>query len=228
MILDLGLIDYEECYTTQRETVARRKLGEIGDTLMLAEHNNVFTVGRTGGKGNLLANEVYLRQKGIKVLNIDRGGDITFHGPGQLVVYPIIELKEKWRDLHKYMRNLEDVVIKFLKRYSVRSRREPGRTGVWASGKKVASIGIGVSNWVTYHGLSININPDLEFFDMIYPCGLRGVKMASLKSLCREDISIEEAKDAILSDFDSVFNSGGIYFVPTYSSPLRPSGRNPE
>lgn len=214
MIFDLGLIDYEECYKAQRETVARRKLGEIGDTLILAEHNNVFTVGRTGCKANLLVDEAYLRQQGIKVLDVDRGGDITFHGPGQLVVYPVIKLKEKWRDLHKYMRNLEDVAIKFLKRYSVRSGRKPGRTGVWVSGRKVASIGIGVSNWVTYHGLSVNIKPDLEFFDMIYPCGLRDARVTSLSALCGKEISMEEAKDAILSDFDSVFNSGRIYFFP--------------
>jgi lipoate-protein ligase B len=215
MILDLGLIDYEECYKIQREMVARRKLGEVGDTLILAEHNNVFTIGRTGGKKNLLVDEAYLRQKGIRVLDVDRGGDITFHGPGQLVVYPIVELKEKWRDLHKYMRNLEDVVIRFLKRYSIHSGREPGRTGVWASGKKVASIGIGVSSWVTYHGMSVNIKPDLEFFDMIYPCGLRDVRMASLNSLSGKNISIEEAKNAILLDLDSVFNSGRVYFSPS-------------
>ncbi|MCX5678291.1 MAG: lipoyl(octanoyl) transferase LipB [Candidatus Omnitrophica bacterium] len=219
--MDLGLTDYEECYRTQREMVARRKLGEIGDTLILTEHSNVFTIGRTGGKENLLADAAYLRQKGIKVLDVDRGGDITFHGPGQLVVYPIIELKEKWRDLHKYMRNLEDVVIKFLKRYSVRSGREPGRTGVWASGKKVASIGIGVSNWVTYHGMSININPDLEFFNMIYPCGLKGIKIASLKSLCGKDITVGEAKNAVISDFDSVFNSGRIYFIPACTDEVK-------
>ena len=217
MILDLGLIDYEECYRTQRELVARRKLGEIDDTLILAEHNSVFTIGRTGTRESLLVDEEYLRQKGIKVLSVDRGGGITFHGPGQLVVYPIVGLKDGWRDLHKYMRNLEDVAIKFLKRYSVRSEREPGRTGVWVSGKKVASIGIGVSNWVTYHGLSVNIKPDLEFFDMIYPCGLRDVKMASLRCLSEQDVSMEEAKDAILLDFDNVFNSSRIYFIPTHT-----------
>lgn len=213
MILDLGLIDYEECYKIQRGMVALRKLGEIDDTLILSEHNSVFTVGRMGRVENLLVDEGYLQRKGIRVLNVDRGGDITFHGPGQLVVYPIIDLKRRWRDLHKYMRDLEEVVIKFLKRYSVRSERQSGRTGVWAAGKKVASIGVGVSNWVTYHGLSINIKTDLEFFDMIYPCGLRDVKMTSLDALSGIDVSMEEAKDAILSDFDNVFNSGRIRFT---------------
>jgi lipoate-protein ligase B len=212
MILDLGLSDYEECYRTQREMVARRKLGEIEDTLILAEHNSVFTIGRTGARKNLLVDEGYLRQKGIKVLDVDRGGDITFHGPGQLVVYPIIELKEKWRDLHKYMRSLEEVAIKFLERYSLRAERMPDRTGVWVSGKKVVSIGIGVTNWVTYHGLSVNIKPDLGFFDMIYPCGLRGARMASIEGLSGIGLSMEEAKKDILSDFDKVFNCGKKFF----------------
>ncbi len=220
MILDLGLIDYEECYKTQRDMVELRKLGEIEDSLILAEHNSVFTIGRTGGRESLIVDEGYLRQKGIKVLDVDRGGNITFHGPGQLVLYPIIDLKRKWRDLHKYMRRLEDVVIKFLKRYSIRSVRHSGMTGVWVSGKKVASIGIGVSNWVTYHGVSVNVRPELEFFDMIHPCGLKGVKMSSLKSISGKDISMEEAQDAILSAFDSVFNSGREYFAPSYTGGL--------
>ena len=224
MIIDLGLTDYEECYRTQREMAARRRLGEIEDTLILAEHNSVFTVGRMGTRKNLLVDTDYLQQRGIKVLNVDRGGDITFHGPGQLLIYPIIELKDKWRDLHKYMRSLEDVAIKFLERYSLQPGRMPGLTGVWASGKKVVSIGIGVTNWVTYHGLSVNIKPDLGFFDMIYPCGLRGVKMASLESLTGKDISMEEAKSNILSDFEKVFNYGKIYF----SSSLISAGQNSE
>lgn len=224
MIIDLGLTDYEECYRTQREMAARRRLGEIEDTLILAEHNSVFTVGRMGTRKNLLVDTDYLQQRGIKVLNVDRGGDITFHGPGQLLIYPIIELKDKWRDLHKYMRSLEDVAIKFLERYSLQPGRMPGLTGVWVSRKKVVSIGIGVTNWVTYHGLSVNIKPDLGFFDMIYPCGLRGVKMASLESLTGKDISMEEAKSNILSDFEKVFNYGKIYF----SSSLISAGQNTE
>ena len=222
MILDLGLIDYEEAYKIQREMVARRKLGEIGDTLILAEHNSVFTFGRMGRRENLLVDEGYLQGRGIKVLNIDRGGDITFHGPGQLVVYPVIDLKEKWRDLHKYMRNLEEVAIKFLQRYSVQSERHPGKTGVWVGPKKIGSVGIGVDNWVTYHGLSINIKVDLDFFNMIYPCGLKGVTMVSLDRLVDKDVDMEEAKETILSVFDSVFNSGKIYFSSAYTVEMKP------
>jgi len=218
MILDLGLIDYEEAYKIQRQMVARRKLGEIGDTLILAEHNSVFTFGRMGHKENLLVDEGYLLRKGIKVLNMDRGGDITFHGPGQLVIYPVIDLKDRWRDLHVYMRNLEEVAIKFLQKYSVQSERSPGKTGVWVGGQKIGSIGIGVSNWVTYHGLSINIKVDLDFFNMIYPCGLKDVSMVSLDRLINKDVDMGEAKETILSVFDNVFNSGKIYFSQAYTS----------
>ncbi len=218
MIMDLGLIDYEECYKIQREMVTRRKLGEIEDSLILAEHNSVFTTGRSGGRDNLRVDESYLRQKGIKVVGVDRGGNITFHGPGQLVIYPIIKLIEGWRDLHKYMRNLEDMVIKFFDRYSIHAGREIGKTGVWVSGKKVASIGVSVSSWITYHGVSVNIKPEMGFFDMIYPCGLRGVEMASLSSLSGRDVPMKEAKEHIVSDFDSVFNSGRVNLPSTLTA----------
>lgn len=213
MIIDLGLVGYEECYKQQRETVALRKLGEVEDSIILAEHHGVFTVGRSGRKSNLLVDEEQLKKSGIKVLDVDRGGDITFHGPGQLVAYPVVLLKDKWRDLHKFMRSLEDVAIRFLKRHSITAERQPGRTGVWASGRKIASVGIGVSGWVTYHGISVNIKPDLEFFDMIYPCGLKDARMASVKSLTGKDVSMDSAKEAILSDFDDVFSSGRIRFA---------------
>lgn len=206
MILDLGLIDYEECYCAQKEMVARRKLGETGDTLILAEHKDVFTIGRTGRREHLIADEGHLSRRGIKVLNVDRGGDITYHGPGQLVAYPVIDLKDRWRDLHRYLRCLEDAVIKFLRRYSINGERHPDRTGVWVSGKKIASIGVGVSNWVTYHGLSINIKTDLSFFDMIYPCGLKGISMASLDRIAGRDVPMEEAKAVFLAAFNEIFN----------------------
>ncbi len=221
MIIDLGLIDYEDCYKIQRDMVQRRKLCEIDDTLILAEHNSVFTIGRSGRKDNLVVDENYLCARGIKVLNVDRGGDITFHGKGQLVVYPIVLLKDKWRDLHAYMYNLESVAIKLIDRYLLNPERCIGRTGVWVSGKKVASIGVGVSNWVTYHGLSININLDLEFFNMIYPCGMRDVKMTSLSQLIGKDISVEDIKDCVVSDFENVFNFGGVDFAPTEAPEMK-------
>ena len=207
MILDLGLIDYEECYCIQKDMVMQRKLCKIDDTLILAEHNSIFTIGRTGSRANILVDDNYLGSRGIKVLSVDRGGDITFHGEGQLVLYPIIALNGKYRDLHLYMRNLEDVAIKLLKRYSLTADRCPGHTGVWVSGMKVASIGVGASNWVTYHGLSINIKTDLDFFDMIYPCGIKDAGMTSLRRLIGKDIAMDEVKREAAADFKSVFNA---------------------
>ena len=205
MILDLGLIGYEDGYRTQREMVARRKLGEIDDSLILAEHEPVFTIGRTGSKENLLADEAVLAAQGIKVLTVDRGGDITFHGPGQLVAYPVIDLRASCGDLHRYLRYLEEAAIGFLRGYSVPAGRMRGKTGVWTAGRKIASIGIGASNWVTYHGLSINVNVDLAFFSMIHPCGLKGVEMDSLHRLLSRRIDMAEAKKNFLVSCNRIF-----------------------
>ncbi|MCM8790133.1 MAG: lipoyl(octanoyl) transferase LipB [Candidatus Omnitrophica bacterium] len=212
MIIDLGLTDYEQAYRAQLEFVARRKLGEIEDTLLITEHNPVFTIGRTGSKESLLVDEKVLAQKGIKVLSVDRGGDITFHGPGQLVAYPIIDLKASLCDLHRYLRYLEEAVILFLKRYSVAAGRITGKTGVWVQGRKIASLGIGASGWVTYHGLSININVDLSFFAMIYPCGMKSVETISLNRILGKNVAMDEAKRIFVAYFQKVFNLGDICY----------------
>lgn len=192
MIIDLGLVDYEEAYRIQKEFVHRRKLSEIEDSIILAEHNPVFTMGRAGHIENML-------KGGIKVLRVDRGGDITFHGPGQLVVYPIIDLRRYGSDLHKYLRSLEEVVIMLLKEYSVYGHRVTGKTGVWVGDKKIASIGIAATNWITFHGLSINVNTDLGFFSMINPCGMRDVKMTSLSEVLGRSVSMSALKERLLS-----------------------------
>jgi len=205
MILDLGLTDYELAYGAQKELVTRRRLGEVGDSLILAEHNAVFTIGRAGKMEHLLEDEGALLEKGIKVLRVDRGGDITFHGPGQLVAYPIIDLRIHKQDLHKYLRDLEGLVINFLNGYAVSGERIEGRTGVWTLGRKIASIGIGAIDWVTYHGLSINLDCDLNFFSMIHPCGLKGVEMTSLKKVLGSNISMDEARERFISNFRETF-----------------------
>lgn len=196
MLTDLGRIDYEECYKIQKEMVRRRRSGDIDDTILIAEHNEVFTIGRTGRMDNLLVSEETLLSGGLKVLRVDRGGDVTFHGPGQLVVYPVINLKEAGRDLHSYLRSLEEVVIRLLNDYDITGERIGGKSGVWVSGKKIASIGVGASNWVTFHGLSVNINCDLRFFSMINPCGMPGIEMTSLEVIkaCRIDLNDVKSK----------------------------------
>ena len=213
MILDLGLIDYEDCYRKQKELVRRRKLGEIEDSLIIAEHNAVFTIGRSARADNLLVSPEFLEKLGVKVLKVDRGGDITFHGPGQLVFYPIIDLKAGIKDLHLYLRNLEEAVIRFLDGYGVSGIRVAGRTGVWSCGAKIASIGIAASDWVTYHGAAININTDLNFFSMINPCGIKDVKTSSLSVILNKTVNMAEAKEKLLFNFKSVFNFGEMNLV---------------
>ena len=205
MIYDLGTIDYQNCRAIQRELVDKRKSDEIGDVVILAEHQAVFTIGRSGSRDNLLVTEDYLKEMGVSVVNADRGGDITFHGPGQLVVYPIVDLKKRYRDLHRYLRDLEDVCINFLSEYQVAGHRIAGRTGVWVDNKKIAFIGIGSSNWVTFHGLSININTGLDYFSMMRPCGLRGIEITSLSEIMRMKIDMESAKQKVIRQLGSVF-----------------------
>ena len=205
MIEDLGIVDYDKAYAIQKELVARRKVGEISDSIILAEHKPVFTIGRSGHRDNLLVDEIYLRKLGATIVDVDRGGDITFHGPGQLVAYPIIDLKTRGKDLHRYMRNLEEVCINFLADYKVKGERAAGKTGVWVGGEKIASIGIAASDWVTYHGAAINIGCDLNFFSMIHPCGMRGIRVTSLKKILDRDIIMAEAKDRFVEHFNRIF-----------------------
>jgi lipoate-protein ligase B len=206
MIFDLGLTDYEECYVLQKELVAKRRSGQIGDSLIIAEHNEVFTIGRTGDEENVLVPGDILTSSGLKVLRVDRGGDITFHGPGQLIAYPIIDLKFAGKDLHSYLRDLEDVAMRFLNDYSVHGERIDKKTGVWVQDKKIASVGVGASNWVTFHGLSVNVNCDLEFFSMINPCGMPDIEITSLERIKGQKIDLDEAKRRILAHLKEVFS----------------------
>lgn len=207
MIIDLGLVDYEKSYSLQKELVGKVKSSLIEDSLIVVEHLPVFTIGRTGKKENLLAGEEALKNANIKFLNVDRGGDITFHGPGQIVLYPIIDLKKRGRNLHRYLRDLEWVAITFLKEYGVFGERMEGRTGVWVGNKKIAFIGIAAADWVTYHGLSVNIDVELEYFSMIRPCGLKDVEITSLNEILNRDIDMVDAKERLLRHFYHTFGA---------------------
>ncbi|MDD3905142.1 MAG: lipoyl(octanoyl) transferase LipB [Candidatus Omnitrophica bacterium] len=201
MIFDLGLIDYEECYKLQKDLVARRRSGQIDDSIILAEHSEVFTIGRTGNKENVLVAADELSAIGVKVIRVDRGGDVTYHGPGQLIIYPIIDLKKLGLDLHEYMRCLESIAIDFLDDYDVYGGRVAGKTGVWVKGAKIASIGIGAAGWVTFHGMSINLNCDLSRFKMINPCGMSGLEVTSLERIAGHRIDMIEAKRRMQKHF---------------------------
>ncbi|MBU1913460.1 MAG: lipoyl(octanoyl) transferase LipB [Candidatus Omnitrophica bacterium] len=196
--IDLGLSDYKEAYRFQCEISEQVASGTSGNTLIITEHKSVITIGRTGSRNNIFKTE------GIEILNTDRGGDVTYHGPGQLTAYPIFKLENEARDIHGFLRFLEEVGIDFLSKYGVEAKARPGLRGIWVKDEKIGSIGIGVKKWVTYHGMAININPDLKFFSFIKPCGINGVKITSLEALLKERVDIEDAKLKLKESFKEI------------------------
>jgi len=206
-VYKIGLVPYRKALELQMILLEKRKNGEIGDTLLLLEHPPTFTIGRKGDKEHLLINERYLSERGIHFEEISRGGDITFHGPGQLVGYPIMDLSEKGRDVHKYLRGLEEAIILVLEDFGIRANRIEGLTGVWVEGHKIASIGVGVKRWITYHGFALNVNTELSYFDMIVPCGLPDVKMTSIAGCIKkkEGIQVEDVEEVAVKSFIKTF-----------------------
>jgi len=196
--IDLGLSDYQEAYRVQCEIRDRVAKGEIKDTLIITEHKSVITIGRAGSEKNVFKTE------GIRVFRVDRGGDVTYHGPGQLMAYPVFKLENEARDIHCFLRYLEDVGVNFLDKYGIMAETRPGMRGVWVRDSKIASIGIGVKKWVTYHGMAININTDLRPFSFIKPCGIEGVKITSLENILKERVDFEDAKCRLRKSFEEV------------------------
>jgi lipoyl(octanoyl) transferase len=180
----LGTIDYAGALALQEAIVRARQLDRIGDTLLLLEHPHVYTLGRGADERYLIA-----RRDGVPVHRVSRGGQVTWHGPGQLVGYPILKLEGAARDVHRYLRALEDVMIDSLDRIKIAAARRPGLTGVWADSRKIGSIGVGIRRWVTLHGFALNVCPDLSFFDAIVPCGISGCVMTSIAALGYPEIS---------------------------------------
>jgi lipoyl(octanoyl) transferase len=202
---DLGFIDYKEAWDLQQEIHSKRVSGEVDDYLFLLEHPNTYTLGKTAHKENLIGTEGYLKENQISVYDIDRGGDITFHGPGQIVGYPIIDLNQWFKDTHKYLRALEEVIIKTCSEYGLNCERNPKHTGVWIGDKKIAAIGIKVSRWITMHGFAFNVNTDLNLFNGIIPCGIQDKSVTSLKQELKREISIQEVKENLLKNFTDLF-----------------------
>ena len=205
-VLNLGLIDYKKAYKLQKHLAGARKARRIDDLLLLLEHPPVITLGKGAKRENILASPQTLAQEGIEVLEVDRGGDVTYHGPGQLVGYPIINLGNYEKDVHQNLRNLEEVLIRLLKEYNLEPSRKEGYTGVWVGDKKIASLGIKVSRWISYHGFSLNINPSLRHFSLIKPCGLPPEKITSLKRLLERGIDISEVRQKLIKQFGDVFS----------------------
>ena len=205
----LPLTGYRKALELQAALVDRRRRGEIPDTLLLLEHPHVVTLGSGGGRRHILLSPGELSARGIEVYEAGRGGDVTYHGPGQLVGYPILDLKPDRTDLHAYLRSLERVLIRALRAFGIEGRRDESATGVWARDAKVAAIGIRVSSgWITSHGFAINANTDLSYFDAIVPCGLHGRPVTSLTRLLRREVGPGAVAQAVVAAMVAEFGYG--------------------
>lgn len=204
--LYIGHCAYNEAYDMQMNLVKDRIAGTIPDTLLLLTHPPVFTIGRAGTRKHILISDTVLEREGFAVHEIDRGGDITYHGPGQLVGYPILDLRQHGKDLHKLMDQYEEVIVRILGEYNIKAGRIPEYPGVWVGQEKICALGIGVSNWVSYHGWAFNINPDMTHFSYITPCGIREKGVTSLKNVLGRDISVEDILPQVVKNFGEVFN----------------------
>jgi lipoyl(octanoyl) transferase len=206
--VSLGRVSYAEALELQR-TIARDRIsGAIDqDVLLLVEHNPVVTLGRSAKEKHLMATPEFLAQHGVELFEVERGGDVTYHGPGQLVGYPIIDLKRHKQDLHWYLRQLEQALMDMLAEYGIPAGRNAGLTGVWSRGKKIASIGVHARDWVTWHGFALNVTTELSYFDLIVPCGIAGVVMTSIaKELGVANPSMGDVMDRVTASFGNLFD----------------------
>lgn len=203
--IELGFADYKEVWDLQKKTHMEKQNGRVDDVLYTVEHIHVYTLGKTGSRDHILLTEEEMAAKGISYYEIDRGGDITYHGPGQLVVYPIIDLNNYYKDTHRYLRDLEEVVIRTLAELGITGTRDEEFTGVWVGEEKICAIGIKVSRWITMHGIALNVNTELEYFDKIIPCGIFHKGVTSIKKELNREADMTEVKKLILKNFDAVF-----------------------
>lgn len=202
---DLGVLSYKEAYALQKRLLEAKKRMRAEDFLLLVEHPDIFTIGRTGSRKNLHVSEALLREKGVEVIDIDRGGDITFHGPGQLVAYPIFDLRNHGRDIRLFIKNLEIVLELTISAYGLKADRQTAYTGLWVGGCKIGFIGVGISGWVTFHGLSLNADMDLGYFSMIRPCGIDGLAVNDLRGILDKDIDFDFLKRTLTEKCCEVF-----------------------
>jgi lipoate-protein ligase B len=203
--LYLGRTPYKSTWDIQKKLVDKRRAGSIPDCLILTEHDPVITMGRGTDRQNLLADPATLEAKGVELYEIERGGDITFHGPGQLVAYPIIDLTVRGRDVHKYLRDLEHLMIETLMDLGLKAGIKKGLTGVWVDDHKVGAIGVAVSKWVTYHGLALNVNTDLDYYKMINPCGITRYPVGSASQLLGQQLSLNHVAEILAANFADMF-----------------------
>jgi len=204
-VIDLGKCTYGKAWDIQKEIHAKRVAGEIPDTLILVEHPHVYTLGKNANAQHLIASQDYLKSKGIEIYNVDRGGDITYHGPGQLVGYPIFNLKDHKESVSWYVHTVEDVLIKILADYGITAGRIDKLTGVWVDDQKIAAIGMRVSRWVTMHGFALNVSTDLSLYDGIIPCGIVSKGITRIVDLA-PDIQMDQVKRDVIIKFGTLFN----------------------
>ncbi|HMW32826.1 MAG TPA: lipoyl(octanoyl) transferase LipB [bacterium] len=210
----LGLVDYQVAWDLQKQLFDDCLSGRNGDAIIICEHPHTYTVGKNGvesvGK-HLLLNQEQLRENGILVFEIDRGGDITYHGPGQIVGYPILNLNRYYRDVHRYLRDIEEVIIRTIRHYNIVGKRIEKVTGVWVDTprgpEKICAIGVKVTRWVTMHGFALNVNTNLDFFNGIVPCGITDKGVTSIAKLLNKEQDIREIENVIIHEFQSVFKA---------------------
>ena len=206
-IYELGTVPYEKALEYQESLLARRIAEEIRDSLILLEHPPTITTGRKGNTEHLLVREEYLKKHGISFVHASRGGDITFHGPGQIVGYPILNLKNHGMDIRRHLRMIEEMIIRTLRDFDIEGRRVDGVTGVWVKRSKIASIGIAIRKWVTYHGFALNVSTDLDYFDLILSCGITDVRITSIGSWLGngENVRMDDVTRSVIENFMGVF-----------------------
>ena len=205
LVFDLEVTDFKTADDFQRAVLYKKKAGYIPDALIFVEHNSVFTIGRTGSLQNLRTDKGLLQQKGVEVINTDRGGDITYHGPGQLVIWPVFDLAHHKKDIGWFITNIEAVLIDLLRSYGIDAETKDGLRGVWVKDKKIGFVGIGVTKWITYHGASLNISADVNYFSLIHPCGLKNIEVTSMHLELGKTLDMETIKREITALFLRLF-----------------------
>jgi lipoate-protein ligase B len=207
VVYQLGLVEYGEAYRVQKKLHRQRLDGAISDTLLLLEHPPTVTIGRSGSLENVLVSKERLTQEGISLFFIGRGGDVTYHGPGQLVGYPIMGLSERGEDIHRYVHDLEEVLIQTLEDFSIYANRDNSHAGVWVGKEEVAAIGLSIRRWVTMHGFALNVNPNLTHFSFINPCGFSNRKATSMSQLLGREVHMEAVARRLVAHFSDVFGT---------------------
>ena len=200
-VVNLGVVDYDDALAMQTATLAARIEGCVGDTLLMMEHPHVFTLGRGADEQFIVANA-----EGVPIRRVSRGGEVTYHGPGQLIGYPILKLEGRDRDVTKYLRSLEAAMIDALAKFGIDAGRRDGMTGVWVGARKIASIGVGIRRWTTWHGFALNVSTDLSYFDSIVPCGIEGCRMTSISEITNRAVSVREFAGVMRESFASTFS----------------------